>query len=260
MDTSGLRIIASFALIGGLIWFLISVLRAIFPRWRSRALLSVRRSAVLMVMGLLGSVWLNEAADPKLHSQVVETPAADTPQEVEARTAREAEARRIADTHRVAEEAERTEKLRLAHWDVRYGRSQIDDSRTVQITTRSLRTHANRYGQQRPLILTIVCRENKTNAHISFAEHFMSDIQGGGKVTYRVDAKPAKNRNFRESNDHSVLGLWGGGSSIPWLRELFGAEKLIVRATPFSESAVEGEFNISGLEEVINPLREACNW
>src|SRR5690606_23149510 len=102
--------------------------------------------------------------------------------------------------------------------------------------------------------------ENSTNVHISFAEHFMADLQGGGRVTYRIDDQRAKTRNFRESNDHSVLGLWGGGNSIPWLRELFGSERLVVRATPFNESAVEGEFNITGLEEVIKPLREACNW
>ena len=41
---------------------------------------------------------------------------------------------------------------------------------------------------------------------------------------------------------------------------MFGAKKLFVEATPFSETAVRGEFDIAGLETAIEPLRKACHW
>lgn len=106
----------------------------------------------------------------------------------------------------------------------------------------------------------IACRENTTSLYISFADHFMSSLQGRGIVTYRIDKAPAEKRRFLESNDNSVLGLWNGGSSIPFIKQLLGRNTLLVRATPFSDSSVTAEFPISGLEEVIEPLREACHW
>jgi type VI secretion system protein VasI len=146
------------------------------------------------------------------------------------------------------------------HWQIRRSRSPMDDSPAVRLDAISDSMHRDRYGREKPIILTIVCRENRTDTYISFAEHFMSDLNGGGKVQYRIDDKSAKSRDFVESNDHSVLGLWGGRKSIPWIRELLGADKLYVRATPYSESAVEGHVNIGGLESIISPLAEACNW
>jgi type VI secretion system protein VasI len=37
-------------------------------------------------------------------------------------------------------------------------------------------------------------------------------------------------------------------------------EQLYVRAAPFSESRIEMTFNITGIEDEIAPLREACSW
>lgn len=157
-------------------------------------------------------------------------------------------------------QADIAERLKTSHWQIHQARSPMDDSLAVRLDTVSTKLHRDRYGREKPIIVTLVCRENSTNVYISFAEHFMSDNGGRGRVEYRVDDRPAKSRNFSESNDHSVLGLWGGGSSIPWIKSLYGGKKLYLRATPFSESAVEGEVNIEGIEEVIKPLAKACNW
>ncbi|NMG39862.1 hypothetical protein GRZ55_11470 [Chelativorans sp. ZYF759] len=241
-----------------LVGLAIGTLLLVLPSTRARGARLARGSFLLLAVTFVGMIAViigtgqetqTSSTQPRLQT---ERPAAA---EVDA-SAEDSEL----DLH--AEEGARraAEAVRLAHWDVRRGTSQLDDSASVQLALRSNDVHQDRYGRRKPLTLTIICRENRTNAYISFAEHFMSDIQGKGRVDYRVDEKAARHRNFRESNDHSVLGLWGGSASIPWLRELFGGQKLYVRATPFSESAVSGEFNISGIEEVIQPLREACNW
>jgi type VI secretion system protein VasI len=151
-------------------------------------------------------------------------------------------------------------KLKKGVWLVDEGKSKLDDSPSVGLAVQSVAPFKNRYGQEKPLFLFIRCDEGQTKVYIDFAGHFMSSIEGRGKVEYRVDDKPAKSKAFTDSNDHAVLGLWSEKSSVPWIKELIGAKTLFVRATPFSESAVSGEFPISGIDEAIKPLRAACKW
>jgi type VI secretion system protein VasI len=145
-------------------------------------------------------------------------------------------------------------------WTARVETSKIDDTKNVFVTADSLEASPNPYGQATKSWMMISCRENTTSLYINFAGHFMSDLQGKGTVTYRIDKNPAARQSFRESNDHSVLGLWNGGTAIPFIKRLLGANSLLVRATPFSDSTVTAEFSLAGLENALKPLREACRW
>lgn len=144
-------------------------------------------------------------------------------------------------------------------WIVRTEVSKLDDSKNVFLSLASEDYTSCRFKPNAHSIY-IACRENTTSVWIGFGECFMSSIQGKGRVTYRLDATPSKTQNFQESNNNMALGLWDGGRSIPFIKEMLGHEKMFVRATPFSDSAVSAEYNIAGLDEAIKPLREACNW
>ena len=145
------------------------------------------------------------------------------------------------------------------NWSIWETVSNIDDSVNVVLSTDTLDTSRGRFGSRVRLTLVAACRENSTSVWFNFGGHFMSDHQHG-TVIYRVDKQDAKRKNFRESNNNEALGLWSGGSAIPFLKQLLGHDWLFIRATPYSESALEGTFDISGLERAIIPLREACNW
>lgn len=145
-------------------------------------------------------------------------------------------------------------------WDIRITTSQLDDSRRVTLIVTSDEPLAGRFGRNDNANLIIRCEQNTTSLYITWGGHFMSDTRGGGRVDYRVDARAPAHVTMRPSNDNQALGLWRGNASIPFIRQLFGGASLYVRATPFSESRIEARFNISGLEEEIAPLREACNW
>lgn len=145
-------------------------------------------------------------------------------------------------------------------WQTMEEVSKIDDRTNVWLVVESDNMIDGRFGESKPARLSVRCMKNTTAVMLEFAGHFMSDIQGFGDVTYRIDKKPAQTRGFIESTDHSLLGLWRGGSSIPFVKSLFGGERLFVRAVPFNEGPVEAEFTIAGLEEEIAPLREACGW
>ncbi len=146
-------------------------------------------------------------------------------------------------------------------WVVRVDRSRLDDTTSVYLQVRSKAPHTNRFGRREHLTLHIRCVENTTALSIYFAGEFMASA-GRNSVTvdYRIDERPPQQRSFRESNNNQHLGLWNGGQSIPLIREMFEASSIYIRATPFSESSVQAEFNISGLEDAIIPLREACSW
>ena len=65
---------------------------------------------------------------------------------------------------------------------------------------------------------------------------------------------------MRESTDNRALGLWRGGESIPVIKSMLGKRRMIVRATPYGDSPFMAEFIIAGLDEEIEPLRNACSW
>lgn len=145
-------------------------------------------------------------------------------------------------------------------WDVRVNKSALDDSTTVVISTTSSAPIRSRFDGMKNADLLLRCKENTTSAYFIFAGQFMSDIQGFGRIDYRVDDTKAKHVNARASTDNEALGLWNGGSAIPFIKGIMGGNSLYVRATPYNESMIEMTFPISGLEEAIKPLREACHW
>lgn len=145
-------------------------------------------------------------------------------------------------------------------WSVRTDVSPLDDSKSVYLSVTSMSPIMGRYGRLETGTLYIRCFENTTSLFTLWGGHFMSDNRGGGRVDYRIDDNPAAHVSMQESSDNEALGLWNGGVSIPFIKRLFGGEKIFMRASPFNESPVEMTFNISGLEEAIEPLREACGW
>lgn len=145
-------------------------------------------------------------------------------------------------------------------WQVSEDVSKFDDSRKVILTLKSEDMARDRIGRSAHSYLLIACRENTTSLWMTFADNFMSTTRGGGSVTYRLDDQPAREKKFTESNDSSALGLWSGNTSIPFVKSMLSANSLVVRATPFSESAVTVTYDLSGLETAIEPLRAACGW
>ncbi|MHA6297848.1 type VI secretion system-associated protein TagO [Devosia sp. CAU 1758] len=145
-------------------------------------------------------------------------------------------------------------------WTTHVQTSPVDDSKNVFLEVTGTDGITDQYGRESEITLTLACRENVTAAILNFGGLFMSDLNGAGRVTYRVDTQAAQTKSFSESNNHEALGLWNGGTSIPWIKSLFGGSKMYVEATPYSENAVSDYMPIAGLEEAIAPLREACGW
>lgn len=145
-------------------------------------------------------------------------------------------------------------------WIVSEDKSAFDDSRTVILSVESDDNIRGHFGPPGPASLYLRCMENRTVAYLVLNDLFLSDIQGFGKVEYRIDDGKAASVSMTASTDNKALGLWSGGSSIPFIEKLIRGERAVFRATPFNESPVEFTVDLAGLETAIAPLRGACSW
>lgn len=154
-------------------------------------------------------------------------------------------------------DAPATSSETVSAWDVIVKTSPVDDSQNVYLRVVSSEAVANRYGGVSRPSLMVRCQENKTNLYTVWSDYLGNeDIE----LTIRIDKDPAYSRDWSISTDGNAAGLWNGGNSIPFIQSLFGRDQLLVRLTPYAESAVTAIFPISGLEQAIEPLRKACGW
>lgn len=145
-------------------------------------------------------------------------------------------------------------------WVISEDKSAFDDTRTVILSIASDEPIRGQFGSPGPAMLYLRCMENTTVTYLWLNDLFLSDLEGYGVVDYRLDERDATSVRMTSSTDNKALGLWDGGSSIPFLKQLIGARNIVFRATPFNESPVEFGFDLAGLEAAITPLREACVW
>lgn len=145
-------------------------------------------------------------------------------------------------------------------WQKRVDVSVLTDDKNVFLSLASENEIAGRYNSPGNGTLLLRCMENTTSAIFSFNENFMSDIQGYGQVEYRIDDNALAEISTNTSTDNMALGLWNGGSSIPFIKKLLAGDQLIIRATPYSESPMTLTYDVRGLEVAIGELRESCGW
>lgn len=147
------------------------------------------------------------------------------------------------------------------NWTARTRVSEFEDTTDVFLSTPSKAPlMCSDFGGQREATLMIRCLENTTAVIINTHCHVASGFQGYGEVDVRIDDEAAFNRSFDASTDNSALGLWNGGSAIPFVKRLLDKETLRLRFTPFNKSPVTAEFDISGLDAKIGELRDNCGW
>ena len=145
-------------------------------------------------------------------------------------------------------------------WNFSEDTSKFTDEKSVFLIVESLESVQCGVHDPEPLHLALRCVENTTSMLIGTPCYLSSSYPGGDRVDLRIDDGKAFQSRMDSSTDNAALGLWSGRRSIPVIKELLGAEKLMVRFTPVSESPKTATFNIGGLDEVITPLREACGW
>ena len=146
-------------------------------------------------------------------------------------------------------------------WNVRIETSKLTDLTNVFIQNSSRDDiECGRYSNS-PARLVLRCMDNVTTFYVSTDCHLTSsEYNNYGQVTYRIDDHPASKIDMVESTSNDSLGLWRGNRAIPFIKKMLGADTLLLQFTPYGQSPVLAEFNISDLDKAIAPLREACKW
>lgn len=136
-------------------------------------------------------------------------------------------------------------------WDLMTETSKMDDSQTFNL---------NLVSEQFGADLHIRCEEKVTSVYFMMGDDFLADIEDYGNIRYRLDSLNAQKKAFEASTDNGALGLWSGRSAIPFIKQMVGHQKLVAEITAYNESPTTVEFDLTGMEEAIQPLRKACKW
>lgn len=154
----------------------------------------------------------------------------------------------------------KVEPVSSGKWTVRSDKSDFKDTIDVVMTVESEGLLNCGHGSRESATLLLRCKENTTSIYIATQCFLASGVGGYGTIEYRVDDKKSKKRDFNASTNNKSLGLWSGGQSIPMIKEMFGGNDILMRFTPYGESPESVKFKITGIDEAIKPLRDACHW
>lgn len=141
-------------------------------------------------------------------------------------------------------------KKEYGDWIVDVTESPLNDSKEVSI----MRVSNDFENRRNPAILMLRCQRNKTEAFLSWSEYIGSDNM---KVAYRIDKEEAKNVWWNASSTGKASFI---PKAISFIKSLEGKESIYIEAEKYRGGRVSATFDISGIEEVIIPLREACGW
>lgn len=133
-------------------------------------------------------------------------------------------------------------------WQVGSQTNPIDDSTTVTLILQA-ESGMGRYGD--PVAMVIRCRSGKTDMYINWRS-YMAD---GTRVTARIGDARAETETWSTSSSNEATFK---PSPIPFVRRMMATSSFVAQATPYGENAITAIFDISGLEEAIQPLREVC--
>ncbi len=142
-------------------------------------------------------------------------------------------------------------KAEVENWEVVTETSPVDDSKSVFLINYAQEPVIAGYEEVRPA-LHLRCLEGEPSAYISWGTFIGTDSV---KLTTRYDSYDAQEETWDISTDNTATF-----SSKPVLviSYLGHADRFLARVTPYGENPVIATFDVSGLSDVVEPLKKAC--
>lgn len=138
----------------------------------------------------------------------------------------------------------------VGDWNVNVEINPIDDSTTVTLI---LIAESGQSTFGRPIGLIARCRSNETDVYINWNDYLGSEA----RVLTRVGSRTAQTSRWSISTDNEATFH---PRPIVFLRELLEVDRLVAQVTPYNDSPVTAIFNLAGIANAIQPLRETCEW
>jgi type VI secretion system VasI family protein len=105
--------------------------------------------------------------------------------------------------------------------------------------------------------IVLRCKNNTTNLYIGWGKSFRTS-EDVISVFTRLGKNKATSTNWSLSTDNTAT--FYQGSDIDFIKSMLEVDSLTVRILPYQKSPTTVVFDIRGLNNVIAPLRESCNW
>ena len=131
---------------------------------------------------------------------------------------------------------------------------------TIYVATKSKNGKLSRDGPDIPAKMLIRCMNNTTAVLFEFPGYEMSDVREFSEIVYHTGGESDDILELSMAADKSILGVWKGFRSIPFVRKLFNKQNLNILATAKNGVDITAEFDISGIENSITKLRNSCEW
>lgn len=146
----------------------------------------------------------------------------------------------------------------VSKWRVNRETSRIDDSTNVVISLSAESSISGWPGKNHTPMLILRCKEKKTEAYIvtgmSPQVEYGTD---GATVTLRFDKEKAAKYHTSKSTDGEALFF---SQSVSLIRKMLGHTTLLFEFVPFNSSPAMTTFDLRGLADAVNPLKETCKW
>jgi type VI secretion system VasI family protein len=140
-------------------------------------------------------------------------------------------------------------------WQVLESVSAIDDSRTVLLAL-TADSPISAWPSHRVLpMLLLRCQSGRIEAYI--ATQVSPAVERGVGVTglLRFDKEKAESVTMSKSTDQKSLFF---SDPVGKINKMLGHEQMLFQFTPYNSSPALTTFTLTGLNEVIEPLRQAC--
>lgn len=135
-------------------------------------------------------------------------------------------------------------------WQVSDEINPLDDTRTVTLLLPAS-SGTSRFG--RPIVLVLRCMSGDTELYISWSDYVGSEA----RVTTRVGDAPARTTRWSLSTN-SQATFYPDDDRAFVMEQLLGASQFVAQVTPYNESPKTAVFDVTGLDQAISPLLEAC--
>lgn len=142
-------------------------------------------------------------------------------------------------------------------WQIASQISPTDGSRSIYLHLDSSALTFDRARQPIRPTLWIRCQNNQTSLYVAW-DAYLGTYHGD--VQYGVDSAPLGTASWLLAEDRETMGLWTDGDAIPFIKKLFGSEALVMKVTPYNDRVLTGQFELTGIETAVAPVREACGW
>ncbi|GJL65168.1 MAG: hypothetical protein NPIRA05_01390 [Nitrospirales bacterium] len=143
-----------------------------------------------------------------------------------------------------------TNTVGLGNWKVDVKINPIDDSTTVTLV---LVADSGQSSFNRPIVMVARCRSNDTDFYFDWNDYLGSEAN----VLTRIGTNEAQTNRWSMSTDSQATFH---PRPVQFLNELINADRLVAQITPYNESPVTAIFNLAGISNAIQPLRETCEW